>query len=141
MKSTKSMLPWLWVFMLMNYLYCDVLSLFDASVLKDILAGTSSGGGVQMSPEMLFASAVLMEIPIAMILLSRLLPQGINRWANVVAAAFMALVQLASLTVGTPAAYYLFFSVIEIGGLGAIAVLALRWTTPAPNLETSVGAA
>jgi hypothetical protein len=40
----------------------------------------------------------------------------------------MALVQLGSLTVGTPELHYWFFSVIEVGTLVLIAVLALRWT-------------
>ena len=126
MQDRRSALPWLWVFMLVNYLYCDVLSLFDPVVLKDIVAGQSIGGTVQMTPEMLFASAVLMEIPMAMILASRLLSARVNRPLNVVAAAFMTLVQLGSLGVGTATGYYLFFSAIEIGTLLTIAVLAIR---------------
>jgi hypothetical protein len=126
-KNVKSALPWLWAFMVVNYLYCDVLSLFDKSVLGDILAGT---GDVHLTPEMLFASAVLMEIPMAMIVLSQVLGHRVNRWANVGAAGFMAVVQLGSLAVGTPAAYYLFFSAIEVGTLVLIAVLALRWADP-----------
>lgn len=123
--------------MVLNYLYCDILSLFDPAVLKEVIAGHASGGSVQMTPEFLLASAILMEIPMAMILLSRVLGHGASRWANVVAAAFMGVVQLGSLTVGTPAAYYLFFSLVELGTLALIAALALRWTNPVPS---SVGA-
>jgi Family of unknown function (DUF6326) len=120
-------LPALWVFMVLNYLYCDVLSLFDPAVARDVLSGHAAGGSVQMTPEFLLASAVLMEIPMAMILLSRVLGHEAARWANVAAAAFMAVVQIGSLAVGTPATYYLFFSVIEVGTLVSIALLALRW--------------
>jgi hypothetical protein len=123
--------------MMLNYLYCDVISLFDPAVIKDVVAGHVSGGSVQFTPEMLLASAVLMEIPMAMILLSRVLGHRASRWANVAAAAFMVLVQVGSLGVGTPTSYYLFFSVIEIGALALIAVLALRWVDPEPGLAAA----
>lgn len=129
----KVALPLLWVFMLLNYLYCDVLSLFDPANIKDVLAGHAAGGSVQITPEFLLASAVLMEIPMVMILLSRVLGHGAARWANVTAAGFMILVQVGSLGVGTPTSYYLFFSAIEVGTLALIAVLALRWTDPEPG--------
>lgn len=130
MKEMRVALPALWVFMVLNYLYCDVLSLFDPANVKDILAGHAAGGSVSITPEFLLASAVLMEIPIAMILLTRVLGHTAARWANVAAAAFMAVVQLGTLGVGTPTNYYLFFSVIEVGSLALIAVLALRWADP-----------
>src|SRR5271157_1793055 len=126
-RDMRVALPALWVFMVLNYLYCDVLSLFDPAIIKDLAAGHAAGGSVSMTPEFLFASAMLMEIPMAMILLSRVLGHRASRWANIVAAAFMAVVQLGSLVVGTPAAYYLFFSAIEVSTLVLIGVLALRW--------------
>jgi len=130
MKDMRVALPALWIFMVLNYLYCDVLSLFDPAVLRDVVAGHASGGTVQITPEFLLASAVLMEIPMAMILLTRVLQHTLSRWTNVAAAAFMILVQIASLFVGTPASYYVFFTVIEVGTLVLIAALALRWTSP-----------
>jgi hypothetical protein len=131
-KDMRVALSALWIFMMLNYLYCDVLSLFDPAVLRDVVTGSSSSGSVQMTPELLMASAVLMEIPIAMILLSRVLAYRANRWANVIAAAFMTVVQIGSLFAGRPTSYYLFFSVIEVGMLGLIAALAMRWTQEAP---------
>ena len=95
-------LPVLWIFMVLNYLYCDVVSLFDPVVMRNEVAGQAAGGAFQITPEFLFASGVLMEIPIAMILVSRFLGRRANRWANVLAAGFMALVQIGSLGVGAP---------------------------------------
>ncbi|MGZ6267031.1 MAG: DUF6326 family protein [Candidatus Limnocylindrales bacterium] len=137
MHDVKVRLSTLWVFMLLNYLYCDVLSLTDPANLRDVLAGHAAGGSVQITPEFLLASAVLMEIPMVMILLSRVLGHEAARWANVVAAAFMALVQVGSLGVGTPTSYYLFFSAIEVGTLALIAVLALRWVDSEPDLAAA----
>ena len=67
----------------------------------------------------------------AMVLVSRFVDFRINRWANVVAGAFMTLVQVATLFIGTPTLYYLFCSVVEIGATASIVWLAWRWR-PAP---------
>jgi hypothetical protein len=139
MRDMRVALSTLWVFLVLNFLYCDLLALFDPSILRGIVTGDGSVA-VQMTPDLLFASAVLMEIPMAMVLLSRLLGQRQARWANVAAAAFMALVQIGSLGVGTPTSYYLFFSAVEVGALGIIALLALRWTDRAPELNPALAA-
>ena len=130
MQDVKVRLSTLWVFMLLNYLYCDVLSLMDPANLKDVLAGHAAGGSVQITPEFLLASGVLMEIPIAMVLLSRMLKYRPNRWANVIAGAFMVLVQVSTLFIGTPTLYYVFFSAIEIACLLFIVWTAWRWAEP-----------
>lgn len=137
MKDRNALLPWLWVFMIVNYLYCDVVSLFDPTVLRNIVAEHPAAGAVQMTPETLLAAALLMEIPMAMIMVSRVAARSVSRWANVVAAAFMIVVQVGSLFVGTPAAYYVFFSLIEVGSLAVIAAIALRWQ-PVPPVSAAV---
>jgi hypothetical protein len=71
-----------------------------------------------------------MEIPIAMVLLSRMLKYRPNRWANVIAGAFMAVVQASTLFVGTTTVYYVFFSAIEIACLLFIVWTAWRWAEP-----------
>jgi hypothetical protein len=106
--------------MLLNYLYCDVLGLFDPGLPKNL------------TQEALLAASLLMEIPIAMVVLSRALTYRPNRWANVIAGTFMAVVQVSTLFVGTPTLYYVFFSAIEIGTLLFIVWTAWRWAEPAP---------
>ena len=77
MHDTKERLSFLWIFALLNYRYADVVALFA-------IAG--SGNSFEpLPPWALMASAVLMEIPIAMILASRLLPFRANRLANIIA--------------------------------------------------------
>ena len=125
-------LPALWIFMVLNYAYCDIVSLFDPITARGVVAGQGAGASFQITPEFLLASAVLMEIPIAMTMLSRVLRYGPARWANIAAAAFMAVVQIGSLGVGAPATYYWFFSVIEVGTLAVIARLAWGWAARAP---------
>lgn len=129
MKNREALLSTLWVFATLNYLYCDVLALMDSSMLKQIIIGTV--GGIQMTQGFLLGASVLMEIPIAMILLSRILNHGVNRWANITAGSIMALVQFASLFFGaSPTKYYIFFSIIEIATTAFIVMLAWRWPSP-----------
>ena len=119
MQDVKVRLSTLWVFMLLNYLYCDVLTGFDPTVPRD------------MSRDALLAASFLMEIPIAMVLLSRMLRYRPNRWSNIIAGAFMAVVQVSTLFVGSgPTAYYVFFSAVEIACLLFIVWTAWRWAEP-----------
>jgi hypothetical protein len=121
----KALLSTLWVFVTLNYLYCDVLGLMDPEILGQFLKGNV--GGISFTQGFLLGASLLMEIPIAMVLLSRVLKQGANRLANVLAGSVMTLVQCASLFAGSrPTMYYLFFSAIEISCTIFIVVYALR---------------
>ena len=79
MHDTKERLSQLWLFALLNYLYADVLALF-------FIVG-SQDPAPHLPRWVLLGSAGLMEIPIAMILASRLLPFRANRLANIAAGA------------------------------------------------------
>lgn len=121
----KAKLSTLWIFATLNYLYCDVVTLMDPNLLKGFLAGNVAG--MDVSQGFLLAAGVLVEIPISMVLLSLVLGERPNVWANIVAGGVMTAVQLASLLAKTPALYYVFFSVIEIATTAAIVWLAWRW--------------
>jgi MFS family permease len=125
MEGMKSKLSTLWIFATLNYLYCDVVTLMDPDKLKQFTVGTV--GAVHISQGFLLGAGILVEIPIAMVLLSRVLGFRANRWANIVAAIAMTVVQLSSLLVGPPTPYYLFFSAIEIACTAVIAWSAWRW--------------
>jgi hypothetical protein len=73
MRDTKERLSLLWIFAFLNYLYADVLALW-AIVGSPNLADAS-----HLPPWAMAGSAVLMEIPIAMIVACRLLP--FRKWA------------------------------------------------------------
>jgi Family of unknown function (DUF6326) len=129
----KSKLSTLWIFAALNYLYCDVISLMDPELLPLYLRGNVDG--LELTPGFLLGAAILIEIPIAMVLLSRVLPYGANRWANIAAGTIMTAVQSATLFVGAPAPYYLFFSVIEIATTVLIVWFAWTWREPVAQVE------
>jgi len=119
----------LWIFVMFNYLYADVFGLMDSSTLKQLLSGTV--GSTRITPAFLFGGALLMEIPIAMVVLSRVLEYRANRWANIVAGVLKTVAVLASMFVTKPASYYVFFGCIEIACTALIVFLAWRWTADA----------
>jgi len=70
MHDIKERLSLFWLFALLNYLYADVLALWDVIGSLNI----ADAAHPHLPPWALAGSAVLMEIPIAMIVASRLLP-------------------------------------------------------------------
>jgi len=120
----KVILSTLWIFAMFNYAYCDILGLMDSSLLKQYLTGTVDG--LELTESFLFMGAILMEIPIAMILLSRILNYQANRWANISAASIKTVAMIMTMFVGTPSLYYLFFGTIEIAT--TIFIIYYAWT-------------
>jgi hypothetical protein len=129
----KSKLSTLWIFVALNYLYCDVVSLMDPELLPLYLRGNVNG--LELTPAFLLGAGILVEIFIAMVLLSRVLPYRTNRWANIAAGTIMTAVQSATLFVGVPAPYYLFFSVIEIATTVLIVWFAWNWPESVAQVE------
>src|SRR5689334_4149692 len=111
-KDVKVILQTLWIFVMFNYLYADVLGLHDSAVLKDLITGQA--GSLQIDQSFLLGAAILMETAIVMVLLSRILKYGVNRWANMIVGTIHTVAVLASMFVGTPSLYYMFFGTIEI---------------------------
>src|ERR1700730_16324610 len=135
MHDTKERLSQLWLFALLNYLYADVLALFDIVGSQD--------PAPHLPPWALLGSAVLMEIPIAMILASRLLPFRANRLANIIAGAILTLVNgfltFVPPLVGarTPALpEYLFFATIETVCTSVIIWQAWTWSAVKPVVNS-----
>ncbi len=118
MGDMRASLQTLWIFATLNYVYADVMTLFDKSIVNN-LDQTS-----------LFGAAVLVETAIAMVLLSRVLNYRANRWANIVVGAINTVAVLGSLFVGTLHAYYLLFAIIEIATTALIIWRAWKWTSP-----------
>ena len=81
--SMRTRLSTLWVFIMFNMVFADILSFMYPGFLSEVMAGHA--GGVQITPAFLLVAAVLTEVPIAMIVLSRVLNHRANRWANIAA--------------------------------------------------------
>ncbi len=117
MKDKKVIFSILWLFATLNYLYCDVVTLMDP------VKHTS----IQFTQGFLLGASILVEIPIAMILLSMILKYQANRFANIIAGTIMTAVQILTLFVAKPTMYYVFFSTLEIVSTVLIVWLAWKW--------------
>jgi hypothetical protein len=128
MTDTKQRLSLLWLFALLNYLYADVVALFA-------IAGTNNAFH-PLNPVALMLSAILMEIPIAMILACRWLPFRANRLSNIIFGVVVTLINGFLTYVpplvgwGRPPAFaeYLFFATIETVATSIIVWEAWKWS-------------
>ncbi|MHC1781210.1 MAG: DUF6326 family protein [Anaerolineaceae bacterium] len=128
-ESRKVIFSTVWIFAMLNYIYCDIIGHMDVELLRKMVSGEALP--FPTSQEFWLGMAVMMEIPIAMVLLSRVLKYRANRWANIIAGAVMTLVQISSNFVGTPPTLqYIFYSVVEIASTIFITVYAWRWRKP-----------
>jgi hypothetical protein len=117
----KSKISLLWIFYMFNAAYIDITTLYYSVFINH-------KPKVHYTQLFLLGAAILVEISIVMIVLSRLLNYRANRRANVGAGIFLTVVQFVTLFVGTPTLAYAFLSIILIGTSAIIAWWAWRWS-------------
>jgi hypothetical protein len=129
-------LAMMWIFVLFNYVYADIGTVFVIFTRPELLERLQSGrfGSFHLTEGFILAGAVLMEICIAMIPLSWKLPRKANRVANIAAGAlFTAVITMTLLASGKvpPLNFYTFFQIVEICSTAAIVAIAWRWRSAA----------
>ena len=122
--TTASRLSWLWVFYMFNTAYIDINTLYYSVFINH-------HAEVHYTQTFLLGAAVLVEIPTAMVILSRMLRYRWNRLTNVVVGVLLTVIQIATLFVGTPTLAYGFISAILIATSGGIAWYAWNWSEQA----------
>lgn len=120
----------LWIFAVLNYLYCDVLSLMDPEFVRQLVQGGPPG--ITLTQGFLLGAGILMEIPMAMVLVSLWAPGKFARCANRLAGMVMTAVQIGSFWMGPASTlHYRFFSAVEITTTLVVVWLAWRrWPQP-----------
>jgi hypothetical protein len=78
----KVVLSTLWIVVMLNMLKADILSFYIPGSAEE-LARTSAQTGTPI-PQLMLGGAIMMEISIVMIILSRVLKYKVNRWTNIV---------------------------------------------------------
>lgn len=94
--NKKSLLSTLWVLVTLNYLFRFVFSLYYDVRLSELLGGKLHGMNVTQG--LLLGMSIMMEVPIIMILLSRLLKHKSNRMLNIMIPLIMGAIHLAKTT-------------------------------------------
>ncbi|WP_440874278.1 DUF6326 family protein [Thalassotalea sp. PLHSN55] len=119
-----SLLSLLWIYLTVNYIYCDVFILHDAKYLKAFLSGNV--GNMNITEEFLLMFSMIMQIPMIMIVLSKCLTFPFNKYFNLVAGIITTSVQTFTVIMGGTL-YYMFFSFFEIATGLLIIYLAATW--------------
>jgi hypothetical protein len=121
--ETKTLLSTLWVVVMLNMLKADILSLYIPGAAEE-LARTAGDTPI---PLLMLGGAIMMEISILMILLSRVLTYRVNRWANIITS----LITIAFI-IGGGSSYphYLFIAAVEVVCLSLIVWVAWKWRNP-----------
>ena len=118
MEDMKVRLSTLWIFVMFNMVFADIVGFLNPGTLEEMMAMKPTQG-------MLLAFSILLEIPIAMIVLSRLLKYKANRWANIIAGALTILWVIGG---GNTSVSYVFFATIEVACMVLIIWCAWKWT-------------
>ncbi len=120
--DTKVLLSTLWIVVMINMLKADILSLFIPAMAEE-LARTSVSTGASI-PQLMLFGAIMGQLGIAMIILSRVLKYEINRWVNIVAG----IVTIAYIWVGmTTYPHYIVIATVETLCLLLIVWFAWKW--------------
>ncbi len=121
----RTLISTLWIFVMFNILAADILSFMYPGFLKELMTGYA--GPVEITPIFLLVAAVMLEIPIAMIVLSRVLKHKPNRYTNIVAGVITTAFVIFG---GSTYPHYIFFATIETISLLLIIWLAWNWQNP-----------
>ena len=120
--DTKVLLSTLWIVVMINMAYADILGLFIPGALEEVAkASVSTGASI---PQLMLFGAVMGNLAIAMIILSRVLKYGINRWVNIV----VGIVTIAYIWGGAASyPHYIFIATVETLCLLLIVWFAWTW--------------
>ena len=122
--DTRALLSTLWIVVMINMLKADILSLYIPGAAEEV-ARTSASTGASI-PQLMLIGAMMGNISLAMILLSRVLKDGINRWVNIIVGV-VTIAYIWSGMASTP--HYLFIASIETICLLLIIGIAWKWRT------------
>lgn len=126
-EEMKARFSTLWIFIMFNMAFADIIGFTYPGFMAKLVAGGPIDG-IVVTPTLLLVGALLLEIPTAMIFLSRVLKHSINRWFNMIAAV---ITMIYVVGMSTPTPVYWFFCSLEIIASLLILLLACKWR----NLE------
>jgi hypothetical protein len=118
MEDMKTKLSTLWIFVMLNMVFADIVGFLNPGALEQMMTMKPDQG-------VLLVFSVLIEIPIAMIVLSRLLKHRANRRANIIAGIITILWVIGG---GNTSVSYVFFASIEVACMLLIICYAWKWS-------------
>ncbi len=118
----KSKLSTLWIFIMFNIVMADIIGNMEPGALEAMITGNV---GFTITSEIMLLFSIIQEIPIAMIVLSRILDYRLNRWANIIAGVITIVYVIGG---GENVLSYYWFATMEV--LCACFIIWSAWTWP-----------
>ena len=118
----RVLLSTLWVVVMINMLKADILSLYIPGSLDELVKFS----GDTPITQLMLSGAIMMEISIAMIFLSRILNYRVNRWTNIITSIITIVFVIGG---GSTYPHYIFIATIEVVCLLLIAWIAWKWSS------------
>ncbi|MDO8847671.1 MAG: DUF6326 family protein [Coriobacteriia bacterium] len=124
MNDTGTRISTLWIVVMLNMAFADIVGFIQPGALE----GVAGPGGVQITQGLLLVFALLIEIPLAMIFMSRILKRAANRWVNTVAAVITSVFVVGGGSMELP--FYAFFAAVEVACMALIVLFVWRQRSP-----------
>jgi hypothetical protein len=118
----KTKLSALWIVVMLNIVFADILSFMLPGSLEAMMTGTAAP--FPITQEIMLVFAIMLEIPIIMIFLSRILKYKLNRPANIIASVITIIFVIGG---GSTNLHYIFFATVETVCMLMIIYLAWKW--------------
>ena len=118
----KAKISTLWIVVMLNMLSADIIGFMNPGDLQNILTGNV---GINITQELLLIFSIMMEIPIAMVFLSRILESRLNRWANIIASVITIVFVIGG---GDTYLSYIFFASVEV--MCILLIIWYAWKLP-----------
>lgn len=125
----RPLLSTLWIFVLLNVIFRDLHELFRPGLLEQMISGTVNG--TPTTETVILMGGVLIEMPLLMVVLSRLLVPKVARVVNGMLGPVVVPLLLSS---GIRDLDDAFFAAVGVVALVTIAVLAWTWR---PDIDRS----
>jgi len=121
--DTKILLSTLWIVVMINMLKADILSLYIPGAAEEV----AKTAGETPIAQLMLGGAIMMEIAIVMIILSRVLMYRLNRWVNIITSIITIAFVLGG---GESYPHYIFIATVEVVCLLLVIWNAWKWTEP-----------
>ena len=120
----------LWIFLLFNMAFADIFSFMYPGFIQQMMNGSVGGAGA--TPVFLLVAAIVTEISIAMVFLSRFLNPNASRWVNIAGAVVTILWVIGG---GSLTLHYIFFASIEV--LTSLVIIGMAWNWRTRDVRSS----
>lgn len=115
----------MWMFVMLNMIFADIFTFMNPGFLKVLMTGYAEE--IQITQGFLLGAAMVTEIPIAMVLLSRVLKYRANRWTNIIVGVVTIAYVIGG---GSTMLHYIFFATVEVVCMALIVWFAWKWSKP-----------